>query len=172
VTRLARLTRQMLDVYRTSMVEIEREPLSLNDVIQDVAATSAEAFRKQRIGVKLSLNSSLPAIEGSRDKLKQVFLNLFLNAKDAMPNGGTLSVETRAHDGNVVACVADTGVGIPPENINRVFDAFFTTKSKVSGVGLGLSVTYGIVRQHAGTISVKSGPGKGAAFSLSFPAIA
>src|ERR1051325_3598413 len=171
VTRLARLTRQMLDVYRTSMVEIEREPLSLNDVIQDVVSTSAEVFRKQRIGVNLSLDPSLPPVQGSRDKLKQVFLNLFLNAKDAMPGGGTLTLQTSARNGAVIAQLEDTGVGIPPENINRVFDAFFTTKSKVSGVGLGLSVTYGIIRQHAGSISVKSSAGKGAAFSVTLPAI-
>lgn len=171
VTRLARLTRQMLDVYRTSMVEVERGPISLNDVIQEVVTTSEEAFRKQRIRVSLSLHPALPLIEGSRDKLKQVFLNLFLNAKDAMPNGGTLSVQTDNRNGSVVANVADTGVGIPPENVNRVFDAFFTTKSNVSGVGLGLSVTYGIVRQHAGSISVKSCPGQGATFSVTFPGI-
>ncbi len=170
VTRLARLTKQMLDVYRTSIVEIEKEPLSLNDVIQEVVTTSAEAFRNHRIAVKLLLHPALPLIEGSRDKLKQVFLNLFLNATDAMPNGGTLSVQTGCQNGNVAVSVADTGLGIPPENINRVFDAFFTTKSKVSGVGLGLSVTYGIVRQHAGTISVKSTPGSGATFSVTFPA--
>jgi signal transduction histidine kinase len=169
VTRLARLTRQMLDVYRTSIVEIEREPLSLNEVIQEVVTTSAEVFRKQHIGVRLSLHPELPLIQGSRDKLKQVFLNLLLNAKDAMPEGGTLTVQTDKHNGSVVAHVTDTGVGIPPENINRVFDAFFTTKSKVSGVGLGLSVTYGIVRQHAGSISVKSILGKGATFSVTLP---
>ena len=170
VTRLARLTKQMLDVYRTSIVEIERIPLSLNDVVQEVVTTSSEVLRKQRVSVRLSLEQALPLIEGSKDKLKQMFLNLFLNAADAMPNGGTISVQTGCANGNVIVSVADTGVGIPPENINRVFDAFFTTKSKVSGVGLGLSVTYGIVRQHSGTISVKSTPGNGATFSVTFPA--
>jgi signal transduction histidine kinase len=169
VTRLATLTRQMLDVYRTSMVPIERVQLCLNDVITDVLATAEESFKMQHIAIKRLLSTSLPTIEGSKDKLKQVFLNLFINAKDAMPNGGTLSVETTKENGNVIVNIADTGIGIPPENINRIFDAFFTTKSTVSGVGLGLSVTYGIVRQHDGTITVKSKVGEGSTFSLLFP---
>jgi signal transduction histidine kinase len=124
---------------------------------------------QQNIHVELSLFSGLPVIEGSKDKLKQVFLNLFLNARDAMPNGGTLTVETFKRNGSVVARVTDTGIGIPPENIHRVFDAFFTTKSNLSGVGLGLSVTYGIVRQHGGSITAESTQGKGAVFHLTFP---
>ena len=171
VTRLARLTRQMLDVYRTSAVPIERVPVCLNDVIQEVVTTSSEALRRQRIDIRLVLLPTLPRIEGSKDKLKQVLLNLFLNAQDAMPDGGTLAIETDQQDGNVFVHVADSGVGIPPENIQRVFDAFFTTKSTVSGVGLGLAVTYGIVRQHGGNISVRSAVGKGTKFSLSFPVL-
>src|SRR5437660_873562 len=169
VTRLARLTGQMLDVYRTSAVPIERIPVSLNEVIQELVTTSSEALRRQRIDVRLELLPTLPFIEGSKDKLKQVLLNLFLNAQDAMPNGGTLAIETDHRHGNVFVHVADSGVGIPPENIHRVFDAFFTTKSTVSGVGLGLAVTYGIIRQHGGNISVRSAVGKGTKFSLSFP---
>ncbi|TLY27382.1 MAG: HAMP domain-containing protein [Ignavibacteria bacterium] len=169
VTRLARLTGQMLDVYRTSAVPIERIPVSLNEVIQELVTTSSEALRRQRIDVRLELLPTLPFIEGSKDKLKQVLLNLFLNAQDAMPNGGTLAIETDQRNGNVFVHVADSGVGIPPENIHRVFDAFFTTKSTVSGVGLGLAVTYGIIRQHGGNISVRSAVGKGTKFSLSFP---
>jgi signal transduction histidine kinase len=169
VTRLARLTRQMLDVYRTSAVPIEKAPVCMNEVIQEVVTTSSEALCRQRVDVRLGLLPTLARIEGSKDKLKQVFLNLFLNAQDAMPNGGTLAIETEQQDGNILVHVSDTGVGIPPENINRVFDAFFTTKSTVSGVGLGLAVTYGIVRQHGGHISVRSAVGKGTKFSLTFP---
>lgn len=169
ITRLARLTHQMLDVYRTSLVPLERKPVSLNDVIRDVANSSAETFRRQQVTLKLLLFPELPLIEGSNDKLKQVFLNLFINAVDAMPTGGTLAIQTVKQNGNIVVDVADSGVGIPPENIHRIFDAFFTTKSKVTGVGLGLSVTYGIVRQHDGSISVKSRAGEGATFRLTFP---
>jgi len=170
ISRLAKLTRQMLDVYRTSMAPIEHEELQLNDIVNDVIASCSGAMEQQHICVKLLLSPALPVMEGSKDKLKQVFLNLFLNAKDAMPNGGTLTVETLNDRGSILARVSDTGIGIPRENINRIFDAFFTTKSSVSGVGLGLSVTYGIIRQHGGAITADSSPGKGALFTVTFPA--
>ncbi len=169
VGRLAKLTRQMLDVYRTTMLPIEREPVVLNDVVTEVMTTSNEMLSRQKIRVELSLLPSLPPIEGSKDKLKQVLLNLVLNAKDAMPEGGTLSIGTYKQNGFVSLNVADTGAGIAPENINRIFDAFFTTKSAVSGVGLGLSVTYGIIRQHEGTITVESKLGEGTTFTIRLP---
>jgi signal transduction histidine kinase len=98
-----------------------------------------------------------------------VFLNLFLNAKDAMPKGGWLSVSTRAEDGRLVAEVGDTGSGIPNEYIARIYDPFFTTKSTSHGTGLGLSISYGIVREHDGSIDCESTLGQGTRFRLSFP---
>jgi signal transduction histidine kinase len=106
---------------------------------------------------------------GSHDKLKQVFLNLIINARDAMPDGGALTVRLHQANGMVHVSVADTGVGIPPENLGKIFDAFFTTKKEVSGVGLGLAVSYGIVQQHNGSITVSSTPGKGTTFRVSLP---
>jgi two-component system NtrC family sensor kinase len=102
-----------------------------------------------------------------------VFLNLFLNAKDAMPNGGTLTVRTENGDG-VRVMISDTGSGIAPEHIHRIYDPFFTTKSKPGegqrrGTGLGLSVSYGIIQEHAGKIQVNSHPGQGTTFALEFP---
>jgi signal transduction histidine kinase len=102
-------------------------------------------------------------------KLQQVFLNLFLNAKDAMPRGGWLSVTTRADQGRVVAEIADTGSGIPTEYLARIYDPFFTTKAIGQGTGLGLSITYGIVREHDGAIDCDSVVGQGTRFRLSFP---
>jgi len=103
----------------------------------------------------------LPAVRGSANKLQQVFLNLFLNARDAMPSGGMLEVRTAAHNGSVEIEVADTGAGIAREHIHRIFDPFFTTKASGRGTGLGLSVSYGIIKEHAGKIDVRSTPGKG-----------
>jgi len=105
--------------------------------------------------------------------LQQVFLNLFLNAKDAMPQGGTLTVRTSNGSG-VHIMVADTGSGIAQEHIDRIYDPFFTTKTANGagakrGTGLGLSVTYGIIQEHAGKIRVESRPGEGTAFHLEFP---
>ncbi len=171
VERLARLTQQLLQVYRTSMaVQEPTVAVSMNEIIRDVAASYAETLNQNRIRVVTSLRDPLPAVQAAPDKLKQVFVNLILNARDAMPQGGTISITTCAQNGSVLTTVADTGVGIPPENIHRIFDAFFTTKSKVSGVGLGLSVTYGIVQQYKGLITVKSSVGGGTTFTLTFPA--
>ena len=114
----------------------------------------------------------LELVLGIEHKLQQVFLNLFLNARDAMPKGGWLSIATRV-DGEVVAAeVADTGTGIPREHLSRIYDPFFTTKAIGQGTGLGLSITYGIVREHEGSIACDSTPGEGTRFTLSFPAAA
>jgi len=107
--------------------------------------------------------------------LQQVFLNLFLNAKDAMAGGGKLRVATA--NGEVISVrVSDTGSGIAPEHIQRIYDPFFTTKASPRegqnrGTGLGLSVTYGIIQEHAGNIRVESRPGEGTTFTLDFPLI-
>ena len=106
---------------------------------------------------------------GIEHKLQQVFLNLFLNAKDAMPKGGWLSVRTAIDGDRGVAEVADTGSGIPNEYLARIYDPFFTTKTMNQGTGLGLSITYGIVREHDGSIDCDSQVGHGTRFVLSFP---
>jgi signal transduction histidine kinase len=100
-----------------------------------------------------------------------VFLNLFLNARDAMPKGGWLSVSTRVEGGRVIAEVADTGSGIPSEYLARIYDPFFTTKAIGQGTGLGLSITYGIVREHGGAVDCESAIGQGTRFILSFAAV-
>ena len=117
------------------------------------------------------LGEPLPAVRGSANKLQQVFLNLFLNARDAMPTGGMLEVRTAAHNGSVEVEVADTGAGIAREHIHRIFDPFFTTKASGRGTGLGLSVSYGIIKEHSGKIDVRSTPGKGTSFHVEFPAV-
>jgi signal transduction histidine kinase len=98
-----------------------------------------------------------------------VFLNLFLNARDAMPGGGVLAVRTGAVNGAVRVEVTDTGEGIAREHLNRIYDPFFTTKGVQRGTGLGLAVSYGIIREHAGRITVESRPGEGTFFRLEFP---
>jgi len=106
---------------------------------------------------------------GIEHQLQQVFLNLFLNARDAMPRGGWLTVATRLEDGQAVAEVADTGSGIPPEQLARIYDPFFTTKAIGRGTGLGLSISYGIVREHDGAIECESAVGQGTRFTLMLP---
>jgi signal transduction histidine kinase len=126
--------------------------------------------------VDADLHDDLPLIHGNAGKLQQVFLNLFLNARDAMAgSGGTLHIQT-ANGSGVSVSVTDTGSGIAPEHIQRIYDPFFTTKSapragQSRGTGLGLSVTYGIIQEHAGKITVESHPGRGTTFHLEFPMI-
>ena len=109
-------------------------------------------------------------MKGNSGKLQQVFLNLFLNARDAMESGGALAVATRSdEDGFARIQVADTGQGIPPEHLARIYDPFFTTKAARKGTGLGLAVTYGIVREHGGNIEVESRPGAGSRFQVEIP---
>jgi signal transduction histidine kinase len=106
---------------------------------------------------------------GNSGKLQQVFLNLFLNARDAMPEGGALDVRTCVVDSRIEIVVTDSGTGISRDNIKKIYDPFFTTKTAGKGTGLGLSVSYGIVQEFGGTISVESKVGKGTSFRLDFP---
>ncbi len=132
-------------------------------------------LKTSRVRIESDYYKDLPPVMGNSGKLQQVFLNLFLNAKDAMPEGGTLKVSTLNGDG-VRVTISDTGSGIAPENLNRIYDPFFTTKTNVRdgqrrGTGLGLSVSYGIIQEHAGKIQVSSRPGQGTTFELEFPMI-
>lgn len=169
VGRLATLTRQMLDIYRGSMVEVELTPVDVSELLEEVARESRGPLEQQNIRVSLEVPGRLPPARGSRSKLKQVVLNLVANARDAQPTGGTVLLRGSADDQHVRVEVEDAGVGIPPENLDRIFDAFFTTKQMMSGVGLGLSVSYGIIQQHRGTISVKSEVGRGTTITLQLP---
>ena len=169
IGRMSRLTRQMLDFYRTSIVESEMTPLQINTIMTELVSAFSTELTERGIECRADISGDIPEISGSPDKLKQVFMNLLLNARDAMPDGGVLSVSTRLESDRIRIVVADTGIGIPQENIGRIFDAFFTTKSKVSGVGLGLSVTYGIIGQHKGSIDVTSEVGTGTMFTVFLP---
>ncbi len=169
VTRMAKLTKQMLDFYRGSLVEVERVPVDIQELLEHLIKENQQSFVERNIDCVLEMHMPLPCVSGSRDKLKQVFLNLILNARDAMPDGGTLTLTAQLRSDNITVQVRDTGTGIPPEILPKIFDAFFTTKKEVSGVGLGLSVTYGIVQQHKGTISVASTVGKGTTFTIELP---
>ena len=145
----------------------------VNKIILDTLALMEHQFKTSQIRVEDELSSHLPTIQGNAGRLQQVFLNLFLNAKDAMSNGGTLKISTMNGDA-VSVVVSDTGTGIAQEHIQRIYDPFFTTKAapqegQRKGTGLGLSVTYGIIQEHAGKIRVESKPGEGTSFYLDFP---
>ncbi|MBL0174723.1 MAG: HAMP domain-containing protein [Ignavibacteria bacterium] len=170
IERMSRLTKQMLDFYRTSLMHDELRPVDVNALLRDVLALAHPQLAAAGVTVAQDFAGDLPRVPGAEDKLTQVFLNIVINARDAMPDGGTLRVETIRMPGAVHIVFRDSGTGISREHLGRVFDAFFTTKSTVSGVGLGLSVSYGIVQQHHGSIAVASEPGEGATFTVSLPA--
>jgi signal transduction histidine kinase len=167
--RASEIVNNLLNFSRTGGAAFKE--VSLNQVIDETLTLVTHPFRAGNVQVIKNLEADLPGILGSSNRLQQVFLNLFLNAKDAMPSGGMLEVRSAAHNGTVEIEVSDTGMGIQRENLARVFDPFFTTKATGRGTGLGLSVSYGIIKEHAGKIEVRSTPGKGTSFRLEFPAV-
>jgi signal transduction histidine kinase len=165
--RASEIVNSLLNFSRTSQTDFVE--VDLNRVIRETLNLIEHQLQKARITVELSLDPALPAVKGNAGKLQQVFLNLLLNARDAMEEGGRLALRTWSEDDRVRAEVLDNGQGIPGENLQRIYDPFFTTKGARKGTGLGLSVTYGIVREHGGTIEVESEPGEGTRFHLEFP---
>ncbi|MGC0772105.1 MAG: ATP-binding protein [Candidatus Acidiferrum sp.] len=167
--RASEIVNNLLNFSRTGAAEAA--DIDVNRVVEETLSLVSHPLRTSQIQVVMHLGETLPAVRGSANKLQQVFLNLFLNARDAMPGGGLLEVRTGAHNGSVEIEVVDTGAGIPREHIHRIFDPFFTTKPTGRGTGLGLSVSYGIIKEHSGKIDVRSTPGKGTSFHVEFPAV-
>ena len=171
--RAAKIVNGLLNLSRPAAGgAAELTPVDLNTVITDVLSLLEHQFELHRIKVRRELSDEAVPVLGTEHKLQQVFLNLFLNAKDAMPKGGWLSIATRLDGGQSIAQIADTGSGIPSEYLARIYDPFFTTKAIGQGTGLGLSITYGIVREHEGAIECDSGIGQGTRFTLTFPSAA
>jgi two-component system, NtrC family, sensor kinase len=165
--RASEIVNSLLNFSRTSPTEFVE--LDLNRVLRETLSLIEHQLEKSGISVRAVYSEKLPKIRGNSGKLQQVFLNLFLNARDAMHNGGTLAVRSWGEAGFAHVEVADTGQGIDPEHLARIYDPFFTTKAAKKGTGLGLSVTYGIMQEHNGIIEVDSEPGTGTRFRLEFP---
>ena len=166
--RAAKIVNGLLHLARPGRSE-SAGPVPINTVINDVIGLLEHQLESGNVKVRRELADPSPVILGIEFKLQQVFLNLCLNARDAMSNGGWLTVSTRVAGGDAVIEVADTGAGIAPEHLSRIYDPFYTTKPSGQGTGLGLSITYGVVREHEGTIECDSQPGQGTRFTLSFP---
>jgi two-component system NtrC family sensor kinase len=170
--RAAKIVNGLLNLSRQSSSGSSDEGVvELNTVIADVLGLLEHQFGTNRIKVRRELSDAPTLVRGFEHKLQQVFLNLFLNAKDAMPKGGWLSIVTRVEGGRVIAEIADTGSGIPSEHLARIYDPFFTTKAMSQGTGLGLSITYAIVREHGGSIDCDSTEGQGTRFTLLLPLV-
>src|SRR5271154_1167859 len=165
--RASEIVNNLLNFSRTGAAEFIE--VDINAVLEETLALVQHPLKTAQVNVVKNYNQQLPPVLGSITRLQQVFLNLFMNARDAMPQGGMLEVRTLAYNGSVAIEVTDTGSGIPPENLQRIFDPFFTPKATGRGTGLGLSVSYGIIKEHAGKVDVRSTPGKGTSFRLEFP---
>ncbi|NLY40602.1 MAG: PAS domain S-box protein [Desulfovibrionales bacterium] len=153
------------------------EKVDINGPIRGVLSIIGRQFSIQRINIRLELEESLPLVTGHNNRLQQVFFNLLNNARDAIQEKmdatpgmwGDILVRTCVQDGRVVAMFSDNGPGIPDAVRNKIFEPFFTTKQTGKGMGLGLAITYGIVRDYGGTITIESNPGQGTTFILQFP---
>lgn len=167
--RAAKIINGLLNFSRSSGTEFGA--VDLNKVLLDVLSLVEHQIEASKIRVRRELAGELPAVRGNENRLQQVFFNLVLNARDAMPRGGWLTIATSADGDTVVAEVRDTGHGIRREHIRRIYDPFFTTKGIGQGTGLGLSVSYGIVQEHGGAIFVDSTPEQGTTFQVALPAL-
>lgn len=150
--------------------KVEERDFQLNELVQKVVCLCGHKLRLQGVELETDLDGNLPLMQGDPGQIQQCLVNLFFNAMEAMPNGGKLSVRTRWEQSQnlIKVQVKDTGIGIPKSMHSQIFEPFFTTKSQEKGVGLGLSVVYGIIKQHLGTIEVESEPGKGSTFTITF----
>jgi PAS domain S-box-containing protein len=169
--RVARIAQGLLSFAREASAE--RGPVDLNQVVEETLLLVEKGADKSGITIRRALTPSLPPVHGDSNALQQVVMNLLTNARDALGSGGVITLETSlvpGRPGMARLTVRDTGPGISPDVLPRIFDPFYTTKTE--GTGLGLSISYGIVRDHKGTIDVESLPGQGTTFILTFPSLA
>ncbi|MDR4459038.1 MAG: PAS domain S-box protein [Nitrospirales bacterium] len=167
VERITKIMNQLLSFARKRPAE--RQGVNLEAIMVDVLDVLQERFGKQHIQVIKTVSPHLPKVWADPDHMNQVFLNLILNACQAMGDGGTLSLALHPTDDTVEVTVQDTGSGIPQEQLAKIFDPFFSTKAVGEGTGLGLTVVHGILQEHQGDIRVTSVPGQGTTFIVSFP---
>jgi two-component system, NtrC family, sensor kinase len=169
--RAAKIVNGLLNLSRPAQADAGAVEVDVNTVINDVLSLLDHQLKTGRIQVRKEQAAPGPIVQGVEYKLQQVFLNLLLNARDAMPRGGWLTIATRLEGEQAIVEIADTGSGIPADHLSRIYDPFFTTKEIGKGTGLGLSITYAIVQEHGGAIGCQSAPGQGTRFTLTLPAV-
>lgn len=168
--RASDIVNNLLNFSRTGSAT-EFGEVDVNRVLDATLQLLEPQLRRGHIEILRSYEAEMPRVFGNASKLQQVFTNLILNARDAIPDSGQIIISTTNHDDSLLIEVRDTGIGIAPENVAKIYDPFFTTKGVGRGTGLGLAVTYGIVQEHSGHITVESLPGKGTCFRLTLPTI-
>jgi two-component system NtrC family sensor kinase len=169
--RASNIVNNLLNFSRTGGAT-EFNELDLHRVLDDTLQLLEPQLRRNQIELARDYDTTLPKVFGNAGKLQQVFTNLLLNARDAIPEGGCITLRTVTSDeDSVLIEVSDTGIGIAPENVAKIYDPFFTTKGVGRGTGLGLAVSYGIVQEHSGHIAVQSLPGRGTTFRITLPTV-
>jgi signal transduction histidine kinase len=168
-SRASSIVNNLLNFSRVSDARLA--PVRLSQVLDDTIQLLESQLHNTQIVVERRYAEDLPAAPGNAAKLQQVFMNLILNARDAMPNGGRLEIEAFVGEASLIISFRDTGVGIAPEHIPKIYDPFFTTKQIGKGTGLGLAVSYGIFQDHGGHINVESKPGEGTLFRITLPLV-
>lgn len=170
VERITKIMNQLLTFARRK--PSERRRINLGQTLDDCLEVLQERLRRMRVRVESRYETLLHPVHvhADPDQMSQVFLNLFINAIHAMPDGGTLRISLERVDGHARAVIADTGHGISKEDLPKIFHPFFTTKEAGQGTGLGLTVVHGIIQEHGGTITVESEPGTGTTFTVTLPA--
>ncbi|MBI9083529.1 MAG: PAS domain S-box protein [Desulfobacterales bacterium] len=168
--RLTAMLRKMLSFSKPD--QEEKAPVHINEILDEILMLYEKQLREHSIKIVSDFADPMPVVLASKNQLRQVFLNLLSNARDAMPEGGTLGVSTESPGGQVVIRFSDTGIGIKAEHLDKIFETFFTTKTdSVKGVGLGLSVCYGFIQDHGGDIQVESRLGEGTTFMIRLPVL-
>jgi two-component system NtrC family sensor kinase len=167
--RATNIVNNLLNFSRTGSAA-EFTELNINQVLEDTIQLIEPQLRRNQIEIKREYDLDSALIIGNAGKLQQVFTNLLLNARDAIPDGGRITLRTSAsEDDSLLVEVSDNGIGIAPENVAKIYDPFYTTKGVGRGTGLGLAVSYGIVQEHSGHIGVESAPGLGTTFRIALP---
>ncbi|HCV43048.1 MAG TPA: hypothetical protein DGH68_06155 [Bacteroidetes bacterium] len=169
VKRLSEIIRRLMNFARATSGELTFEPVDVNKAVEDIVAMVQHEYYTGGIEIKVSLNEGLRSISGNATYLQQVFLNLLINAKDAMPQGGTITIATETTPSHVRVRFSDTGGGIEQKLLKKIFTPFFTTKGEGKGTGLGLSICRKIISQFNGGIVVESEVGKGTTFIITLP---
>ena len=167
IIRLADMLKKMLSF--SSKANNKKQNIDINCVIDEAALMVRPQLKGKNIEFNLVLNDKLHKIKASKDKLRKVFINMVSNAMEAMKNGGKLTISSDCDKDNIYIKISDTGVGIPEKNLTNIFESFFTTKESVQGVGLGLSASYGFIKEHGGDIKVESEINKGTTFTIILP---
>ncbi len=167
--RVSEIVKDLLNFARNNPEKDKNEILNMNYVIQKSLDLTRHNLKVEGIEIQLNLDPDIRQFPGNTNQWLQVFVNLLVNAQQALPRGGKILIETRQNDGKLNICFRDNGPGIPEEMQSRIFDSFYTTKAGQGGTGLGLSITKKIVEKHGGTISVKNAPEQGAEFVIRVP---